>query len=568
MRPFNRLRSFTFDALLAATCLCAPAAAIAQTQPDTLGQPAVIAQAAITPGAFTQGIITVSGDSVDRLRMAQLEGSAPLGGLMLRSTSSLMDQRGIGEAARTFTIVFPQFTFVANSSLPFGQNDGALWAGKGANARILGGFTATLGPVRLVAIPEFAYSANNRLSINPIDTRFANALPFDRSRFSSPFNVHPYSIDMPYRFGDQSMSKISAGQSSLTISAGPIQIGAANENEWWGPAIRNPIVMSDNAPGYPHGFLRTGRPLNTIFGQIEGRWIVGGLKESDFFNDDVTDDVRSLSALALTWKRNAASGLTLGITRSVFAPVDGYSDVAASTFDVFTNTGHPNAKPVGDSLIVEGPDQILSLFARWALPRYGFESYVEWGRAELPVSPHDFLEQPNHTRGYTAGLQWVRGLGSEGSRIRLQGELTNVEQSTSYRFRPGGSFYTSRAVAQGYTNEGQLLGAGLGPGSSGQWFAGDYFNGGWQVGLNIGRTRFNNDAFFLLPYANRCGHDVTVYPGVRASYTNSYIRLAADFAAASRYNTFFQNKASCESGGDGSDRSNRYLNITLTTFGF
>lgn len=564
MRLSQRLRSLVNTAFLAAICVFAPAAAIAQSQPDTLLQPDTFGRMS----AFTQGVITVSGDSVDRLRMAQLEGRAPLGGLMLRSTSSLMDQRNIGETARAFTIVFPQFTFIANSTLPFGQNDGALWAGKGANARILGGFTARVGPVRLVAIPEFAYSANNRLSVNPIDGRFAPPLAADRSRFSSPFNGHPYSIDMPYRFGDKSMSKISAGQSSLTISAGPIQIGAANENQWWGPAIRNPIVMSDNAPGFPHGFLRTGRPLNTVFGQIEGRWLVGGLKESDFFNDDITDDVRSLSAMALTWKRSAASGLTLGITRSVFESVDGYSDVAGSTFAVLGSTGHPNAKPVGDSAIVLGPDQIFSLFARWALPRYGFESYVEWGRAELPISPRDFLEQPNHTRGYTAGLQWVRALGAEDSRIRLQGEVTNVEQSTSYRFRPGGSFYTSRAVPQGYTNEGQLLGAGLGPGSSGQWLAGDYFNGGWQVGVNIGRTRFNNDAFFLLPFATRCGHDVTVYPGVRASYSNSYIRLAADFAAASRYNTFFQNKASCESGGDGSDRSNRYLNITLTTFGF
>lgn len=558
MRPDPRLQN------LRSFILAGAAVAIVAAPFDVQSQPAM-------PGNYsgvTQGVITVSGDSVDRLRLAQLAGRSPLGGLMLRSTSSLMDAQSPGAPSRPFTIVFPQLTFIANSTLPFGQNDGALWAGKGANARVLGGFTATLGPVRLVAIPEFAYSANNRLSINPTDERFAKPLPPNRSRFSSPFNVYPYSIDMPYRFGDQSRSKVVGGQSSLTVSAGPVQIGGATENEWWGPAIRNPIVMSDNAAGFPHAFLRTRRPLNTFLGQIEGRWIVGGLKESDFFNADITDDVRSLSALALTWKRNAASGLTLGATRSVFAPVDGYSEVAGSTFDVFTNTGHPNAKPDGDLTIIAGPDQIFSLFARWALPRYGFESYVEWGRSELPVSPRDFLEQPNHTRGYTAGLQWVRSLSSENSRLRMQAELTNVEQSTSYRFRPGGSFYTSRATPQGYTNEGQLVGAGLGPGSSGQWLAGDYLTGGWLFGVNVGRIRFNNDAFFKQSYATRCGHDVTVYPGIRASYANSFFRLAADFSAASRYNTFFQNKASCESGGEGSDRSNRYLAITLTTFGF
>ncbi|MEJ7759186.1 MAG: hypothetical protein WKF55_06290 [Gemmatimonadaceae bacterium] len=554
MRPDLRLQRFIFAASLNVLLIGAPERSGAQAAPE--------------PIALTQGVITVSGDSVDRLRLAQLEGRAPLGGLMLRSTSSLMDARPAGTAARAFTIVFPQFTFIANSELPFGQNDGSLWAGKGANARILGGFTATLGPIRVVAIPEFAYSANNRLSINPIDERFAQPLPAGRSRFSSPFNIYPYSADMPYRFGDKSMSKISGGQSSVTFSAGPIQAGAATENEWWGPAIRNPIVMSDNAPGFPHAFLRTGRPVETFLGLLEGRWIVGGLKESDFFNDDITDDVRSLSALAVTWRRNAASGLTLGATRSVFAPANGYSEVPASAFDVLRNTGHPNARAIDDSATVTGPDQILSVFARWALPRFGLESYVEWGRAELPISPRDFFEQPNHTRGYSAGLQWVRPLGTEGSRLRIQGELTNVEQSTSYRFRPGGSFYTSRAVAQGYTNEGQLLGAGLGPGSSGQWVAGDYYNGPWQFGLNIGRIRFNNDAFFRQTYAHRCGHDVTVYPGLRASYSSSYFRFSADYASASRYNSFFQNKLSCEGGGEGSDRSNRYLAVTLTTFGF
>lgn len=552
MRHFRRLRLL-------------PAAVLLFFPVQLIGAQSVESRMAITE-PLAQAVVTVSGDSVDRLRMSELDGTARTDALMLRSTSSLTDPRRSGLAPRNFALVFPMMQFVANSALPFGQNDGALWAGKGANVRVLGGFTASFGPVRLVVIPELAYSSNNRLSIDPTDVRFARPVPASRSRFSSPFNVYPYSIDMPWRFGDQSISRIFPGQSSLTLRAGPVEVGAATENEWWGPAIRNAIVMSDNAPGFPHAFLRTSRPLSTPLGRFDARWIVGGIHESDFFNNSIADDVRSLSAIALAWKQSASSGLTLGFTRSVFSPVDGYSDVAGSTFDAFRNTGHPNARALTDSTVIPGPDQIFSLFARMALPRYGLESYVEWGRADFPVSPRDLLEQPNHSRGYTAGLQWVRAFGE--SRIRLQGELTSVEQSSTFRFRPIGSFYTSRAVSQGYTNEGQLIGAGIGPGSSGGWLAGDYFRGGWQFGVNIGRTRFNNDAFFLQPYANRCGHDVTVYPGVRSSYSNRYFRLGVDFAAASRYNTFFQNKASCDSGGEGSDRSNKYLSISLGTFGW
>jgi hypothetical protein len=478
-----------------------------------------------------------------------------------------MDPRRSGTLPRSFTIVFPQLTFINNSTLPFGQNDGALWAGKGANVRALAGFTASVGPLRVVVIPELAYSANNRLSIDPADPRFVKPVPANRSKYSSPSNVFPYSIDMPWRFGDAALNRLYPGQSSVSFSAGPIDVGAATENEWWGPAIRNPIVMGDNAPGFPHAFLRTAHPVNTMFGRLDGRWIVGGIHESDYFDHDPSNDVRSLSALGITWKRNAASGLTVGFTRSVFSVASGYSDVPSHLFDALKNTGHPDARAVIDSTMIPGSDQIFSLFARWALPRYGLESYVEWGRAEFPISLRDLLKQPEHTRGYTTGIQWARSIGDD-AHFRVQGEITNVEQSTTYRFRPIGSFYTSRAVIQGYTNEGQVIGAGIGPGSSGEWIAGDYFKGGWQFGLTAGRFRFNNDAFFLLSYTSRCGHDVTTFPGMRAAYSNSYFRVRADYTSASRYNTFFQNKNSCESGGEGSDRSNKNLSVTLTTFGW
>src|SRR5688500_9055914 len=373
---------------------------------------------------------------------------------------------------------------------------------------------------------------------------------------------------MPYRFGGDAITRIYPGQSSLSIRAGPIEAGAATENNWWGPALINPIVLGDNAAGFPHAFLRTAHPVNTILGRLEARWIVGGLKESDFFNNSPDNDVRALSAIGIAWERNAASGLTLGFLRAVFSVGTGYSDVPGSAFDVLTNTGHPNARAISDSTMIPGSDQIFSLFARWALPRYGLESYVEWGRAEFPISLRDFLKQPEHSRGYTTGLQWSRPIGTD-SRFRVQGEVTNVEQSSTFRFRPIGSFYTSRAVVQGYTNEGQVIGAGIGPGSSAQWLAADFFKGNWQVGATAGRLRFNNDAFFLRGYAHRCGHDVTTYPGIRAAYANSYFRLRADFASATRYNTFFQNLQSCDSpDGEGSDRSNKYLSVTLATFGW
>lgn len=515
--------------------------------------------------AITRSVVTVSGDSADKLRLGVLDGSTALNGYLLRSTSSLMDPQRTGAAAPLFGIVLPQVMEVTNTSLPFGQNDGALWQGKGYNVRALAGFTANFGPVQIIAIPEAVASTNDNLSIDPTDLRFSRPLPSSRSSWSSPHNVVPYSIDLPYRFGDRAIKKVYPGQSSVTVSAGPIELGAATENEWWGPAFRNPLILSDNAPGFPHAFVRTGRPFNTRLGGFEARWIVGALKESDFFDNNPANNVRSISAAALTWQPYHSSGLNFGVMRSVYSPADGYGNVASHAFDFLKGTGHPNALPVTDSTMTPGPDQIFSLFMHWALPRHGLETYLEWGRTEFPTSLHDFLTEPNHTRGYTAGLQWLSAPAGASSRVRLQTEITNIEQSSTYRLRPMGSWYTSRAVIQGYTNEGQMLAAGIGPGSSAQWFAADYLRSLWELGLNFGRQRFNNDAFFVQANPNRCFHDVTVYPGMRAQLNTRFLKVGFEASRIVRYNAFFQRIRGCENGAEAiGDRTSDHMAITVT----
>ena len=59
--------------------------------------------------------------------------------------------------------------------------------------------------------------------------------------------------------------------------------------------------------------------------------------------------------------------------------------------------------------------------------------------------------------------------------LRLQAEHTYLEKSATSRDRPVGVYYTSRAVLQGYTHDGRVLGAAIGPGASSHWLAVDYF---------------------------------------------------------------------------------------------
>src|SRR5207245_1733557 len=175
--------------------------------------------------------------------------------------------------------------------------------------------------------------------------------------FSAPWPTRPESIDLPVRFGSNAFSRWDYGQSTLDADLGRVTLGFSTENEWWGPGIRNAIVMSTNAAGIPRLFVRTTRPVVTRIGTFEARLFAG------------------------------------------------------------------------------------------ALPA-GVEVYAEWGRNELPTSLRDFLTAPNHTQGYTLGLQWAQSTGT-GSVARIQLEATYLEKSATLRDRPVGTWYTSRAVAQG-----------------------------------------------------------------------------------------------------------------------
>ena len=134
--------------------------------------------------------------------------------------------------------------------------------------------------------------------------------------------------------------------------------------------------------------------------------------------------------------------------------------------------------------------------------------------------------------------------------IRIQAEHTYLEKSTTFRHRPVGTYYTSRAVVQGYTHEGRVLGAAIGPGASSHWLAIDYLAPTWQVGLFGGRIRQFNDALYDAPllgefYLKLCHHDVSLWGGVRAAYDGPLGKLEASLAAGQRMNLHFQHFTVC-----------------------
>lgn len=489
-------------------------------------------------------VVPASAAPDDRLRAAQLLGDAPAEASLLRSVSGTVLREGA-----PLVSVGPDARLVYNSRIPFSLNDGALWAGRGVSTHLRAGFAARAGVLLVVLAPELVSAENRELGgVVPAGWDSAGV------GFIPPWQRGRNSIDLPYRAGGGPIRRIEPGQSTLAIVAGKLVAGASTESQWWGPGHRNALVLSENAAGVPHLFAATAAPVRTPLGRVEGRWMAGALAASEYL--DAPGGRRSLSAAAVTLRPGRARGLTLGAARAVYAPVSSWGDVPARALDVLARAGSR-----GDTVGTSGSEQVMSLFARWVLPGEGVEVYGEWGRRELPSSPRDLLLAPEHTQGYTLGAGWA-GRAGRGA-LTLRGEMTYLEESSTYRVRPTGSWYASPSLPHGYTHRGQVLGAAIGPGASSQWAAAEWLGPGARAGLFAGRIRWSNDAYMdtegsrLSRYR---GHDVTVFGGARAGAVAGGFELTAEWTLAKRFNYLFQSRS-----GGWSDRDNtvNVMNHTL-----
>ena len=508
------------------------------------------AQETPPPAAEWWPSVEIGGRIDDRVRLDQLLGRTASHGYLLRTASSTLPFPGGG--AR-LTPVLPELRLVRNSELPFSLNEGGMHAGRGSNLLLRGGVRIDAGRVSASLVPALISEANQEFQT------IVYGGPSPRHPHSSPWHWGIQSADLPLRFGRQSRVRLGAGESRVSVRGAGVRVGASTEAQWWGPGIRNALVMSDNAGGFPHLFAATDAPWRSPLGTIEARWIVGRLAESGFFRLGERND-RSLAGIAATLQPSFEPGLTVGAARVVYGPAGG----PERAFDVFRDVGHPNVILRDDPTPppFQGRDQILSLFGRWIFPASGLELYGEWGRTDLPASVRDFLTDPQRSRGYTLGMQWARPL-EGGALVRAQTEVTVLEQ-TRRMGRQVASFYTSRAVPQGYTHRGQVIGAAIGPGASSQWIAADYLRPEWRIGALAGRIRWENDVLPLrgiLPSFH--AHDVTVMAGLRGGGKIGPVDASAEVILARRYNYLFQNQAISFLDLQQMDLANRTLRITL-----
>ncbi len=414
----------------------------------------------------------------------------------------------------------PDVRLVQSDGVPDTRSDGALWAGRGSSALLRVGVTLDWSVLHLALVPEVWTSQNRQFDLLP---------GTDPSRVSlaSPLYVGRNSLDLPSRMGRDRATAFSPGQSTAWLELKGIAAGWSSGNLWWGAGVRDALFIGPNAAGIPRVFARTARPVATPVGRWSAEYFFGYLTESRFFDRDASNNRRSMSAAAVAWSPPRSDAFVVGVARGAIR----------RTPDTTVRIGRAMADalyPAQSGTV----DQLVSLFTRVAFPRSGLRAYAELARA-IPISLRDVLTAPNEGLAYQVGVQKL--VRRQRANWLLHAEAMNLEYGLTVAERPAQDFYSGTATPQGWTQRGQLLGAGVGPGGQSQWAAIDRLASRWSLGLYGERVRWNNDAFYrqFLAYPNR--HDVTLKSGLRAGVRAIGYDVAMDVSWGRRINYLFQN---------------------------
>ena len=397
-----------------------------------------------------------------------------------------------------------------NSHHPYNRNNGSMIPNRGYQHIISAGIYARLGPLSIQFKPEHLYAQNQNYQGFYDDHK-------DKI-WANRYNLWNR-IDIPEKFGEKEHNKTLLGQSNIRLNFKGISLGVSNENIWWGPSIRNSIMMSNHASGFKHVTFNTIKPLKTFIGNFEWQLVSGRLDPSGFTppNTDRTYqgdklyvpqgnqtgnfvDWRYFQGLVITYNPKWIPNLHLGYIRwSQYyrALLDGeYTWMLGNPgyFPVFSNLFRKNDKL---SDIEDQMDHAAGLFFRWVWKDSNAELYGEFHYNDAKLNIRDLLLDSDHARGATIGLQKVFCSKNKKNNFLFSWEWTQLEQTGGRLLRNAGSWYIHSSVTAGYTNKGEVMGAGIGPGSNSHFFSISKINKKNKISLFFEIIDQDNDFYYF-----------------------------------------------------------------------
>lgn len=348
----------------------------------------------------------------------------------------------------------PELFLSGNTAAPYGQNDGVLWQGRGFNAFFTAGLRIEGYGVELTLKPHLAFSQNAAFDIMPsaYDSEYGYFWRYGKNA----------GADAPQRFGSKPFFDWDLGDSEIRYTWKTLTIGFGTQAIWLGPSYLNSMIHSNNAPAYPKFDLGLRRQsiivplLGWYLGDVEARFWVGRLSESDYFDSNDSNNHTMFHGLSFAYAPPFLPGLTLFANRVCLVP-----------------WAWENLKFIFPSKENTIEDQKASFGFSWVFPQVGFEVYGELGFDDFIPDRDDirsYIRYPFHTMLYTVGFKKSMPImQTKNIYGTLFFEWNCMEISQDFQFQWAYSPYFHHQITQGYTNRGQWLGAGTGWGGNSQY---------------------------------------------------------------------------------------------------
>jgi hypothetical protein len=447
---------------------------------------------------------------------------------LIRSTQQFQSiQSGLYLAKRKKVIqnFYIGYDHVNNSLLPQNWNDGNMYPARGWQERHTVGLQLKLGVIEINLQPEWLKVQNIPQQYYPGNPEDGNFMP---KYFGSVANV----IDNFRQFGTKKIDTFSLGQSRIGLKLGPVSVGYSNQNNLWGPGLRNSLVLSNNAAGFNHLYLSTNKPIKSFIGNFEFSAITGLLDTNWYEDPDIplmrsiwsggiaqkNLDQRKIDAISTNWRPKWIPNLFLGYaySRQYYKhQLNSYGQTYSFFSKNFTKV------------------ELGSLMFRFFLPKDHAEFYGEMGIPNKSPWPWKFFEK-NPKTGFVFGVTKLTKFKTVKSYLRINIEMCQLQlNNPKDLFYPGWAFvgglpnswYTSDIIKQGYTNQGQILGASIGPGSNSQTINLSYHYKYNHIGIMIERISQNNDFFSVVYFSGRNGQVDASYGQVWGYYNKYWVDI-------------------------------------------
>ena len=421
---------------------------------------------------------------------------------LIRSTSTFqhIQNRFSNNSKNILKSLLVSYDFQNNSLLPQSMNDGLIYPARGWQERYSVGINIQLGILDINYQPE-------KLLVQNLRQEYYAGNPDDGNFMFKYFGMVANNIDHFRQFGYDRIDTTSFGQSRIGLKTKFLTFGYSTENIWWGPGKRNSLVFTNNAGGFRHFYLNSVEPIKSSIGNFEFSAIAGVLDTTKYTDIDQellnvcipckvfkNLDQRKIDAITLNWRPKWVPNLYLGYA--------------------FSRQYYKNQKNEYGQLYSffskDRSQQIMGSFMiRFSLPKDRAEFYGEIGLPDAAAYPWIFLKDKNPRTGFVFGVTKLVLINRGKSNINLNIEFTQLQIMNpktlfelGYPFAGGlsKSWYLNRYINQGYSNNGQIMGSFLGPGSNSQNFSLSWNKGYSKISFFIERIVHNNDFYYSVYY--------------------------------------------------------------------